>query len=59
VVSEETGTISVAENGKIERNFTPENLRRRLRKELLLKQEDSEKKEEKSSVKAWLKKVTK
>ena len=59
VVSEETGTISVAENGKIERNFTPENLRRRLRKELLLKQEDSEKKEEKSSVKAWMKKVTK
>lgn len=58
VVSEETGTISVAENGQIERNFTPENLRRRLRKELLLKQEDSEKKE-KSSVKAWLKKVTK
>lgn len=59
VVSEETGTISIAENGKIERNFTPENLRRRLRRELLQKQEDSEKKEEKSSVKAWLKKVTK
>lgn len=45
IVSEETGTISIAENGKIERNFTPENLRRRLRKELLLKQEDGEKTE--------------
>lgn len=62
VVSEETGTISVAENGKIERNFTPENLRRRLRKELLLKQEDGEKTEkddEKSTLSTLLKKVIK
>ena len=37
------------ENGKIERNFTPENLRRRLRKELLLKQEEIEKSENNES----------
>ena len=62
VVSEETGTISVAENGVIERNFTPENLRRHLRKELLLKQEDgdkSEKKDEGSGLSSLLKKVMK
>ena len=62
VVSEETGTISIAENGKIERNFTPENLRRRLRKELLLKQEDgdkSEKTDEGSGLSSLLKKVMK
>ncbi len=62
VVSEETGTISIAENGKIERNFTPENLRRRLRKELLLKQEDgdkAEKAEENGGLSALLKKVMK
>ena len=62
VVSEETGTISIAENGVIERNFTPENLRRRLRKELLLKQEDGDKgdkEEEKSALSTLLKKVMK
>lgn len=62
VVSEETGTISIAENGVIERNFTPENLRRRLRKELLLKQEDgdkSEKTDEGSGLSSLLKKVMK
>ena len=62
VVSEETGTISIAENGKIERNFTPENLRRRLRKELLLKQEDGDKSDntdEGSTLSALLKKVMK
>ncbi len=59
VVSEETGVISVAENGKIDRNYTPEALRKRLRKELLKKHEDGEQvaQEEKSSVKALLKKV--
>lgn len=46
VVSEETGNISVAENGVIERNFTPEKLRRRLRTGLLKKQEDVEKPDE-------------
>ena len=62
VVSEETGTISIAENGVIERNFTPENLRRRLRKELLLKQEEGDKgdkEEEKSALSTLLKKVMK
>ena len=62
VVSEETGTISIAENGVIERNFTPENLRRRLRKELLLKQEDGDKSDntdEGSTLSALLKKVMK
>ena len=62
VVSEETGTISIAENGKIERNFTPENLRRRLRKELLLKQEDGDKSDntdEGSTLSSLLKKVMK
>ena len=62
VVSEETGTISIAENGVIERNFTPENLRRRLRKELLLKQEDGDKSDntdEGSTLSTLLKKVMK
>ncbi len=58
VVSEETGIISVAENGKIDRNYTTDALKKRLRKELLQKQEDGAKKEEETkSVKALLKKV--
>lgn len=36
VVSEETGQISLAENGEIERNLKAEDLRRRLRQELEL-----------------------
>lgn len=55
VVSEETGTISVAENGIIDRNYSTESLKERLEKELLQKQEDSE--AQQGSVKAWLKKV--
>ncbi|MBQ8732098.1 MAG: diadenylate cyclase CdaA [Oscillospiraceae bacterium] len=35
VVSEETGTISIAMNGKLERDFTPETLRERLTAELV------------------------
>ncbi len=59
VVSEETGIISIAENGKIDRNYTPEGLKKRLRRELLQKQEDSEQAPVKddSPVKALLKKV--
>ncbi len=59
VVSEETGVISIAENGKIDRNYTPEGLRKRLRRELLKKQEDGEQAaaKEKDSVKSLLKKV--
>jgi diadenylate cyclase len=34
VVSEETGQIALAEDGEIERNLAPEDLRRRLRQEL-------------------------
>ncbi len=41
VVSEETGTISVAMDGKIERGFQPDTLRRRLIKELLIAPEDA------------------
>lgn len=55
VVSEETGTISVAENGVIDRNYSAESLKERLEKELLQKQEDAE--AQQGSVKAWLKKV--
>ena len=57
VVSEETGVISVAENGQIDRNYSPESLKKRLRRELLQKQEDGERPEDKSAVKALLKKV--
>lgn len=39
VVSEETGQISLAEEGEIERNLKPEDLRRRLRQELDLQGE--------------------
>lgn len=39
VVSEETGQISLAEDGEIERNLKPEDLRRRLRQELDLQGE--------------------
>ncbi len=42
VVSEETGTISVAEDGKIERFLQPDDLRKRLEKELNLKEDDAE-----------------
>ena len=41
VVSEETGTISLVIDGKIERGLTPEQLRRRLEKELNLERETS------------------
>ena len=54
VVSEETGNISVAENGQIKRNYTPESLKKRLQKGLL-KTGDEEK--EPSGVKAFLRKV--
>ncbi|MBP1581532.1 MAG: diadenylate cyclase CdaA [Oscillospiraceae bacterium] len=59
VVSEETGVISVAENGKIDRNYNTDGLKKRLRKGLLKKQDEAEKqtKEEESAVKALLKKV--
>lgn len=39
VVSEETGVISVAESGVIERNFTVEQLAKRLRREMLHSEE--------------------
>ena len=57
VVSEETGIISIAANGKIDRNYTHETLQKRLKKELLVKQNDENKKENKKSVKSLLKKV--
>ena len=60
VVSEETGVISIAENGKIDRNYSTEGLKKRLRRELLQKQEDGEQnvdKKEENAVKALLKKV--
>lgn len=36
VVSEETGQVSICHDGKIERNFNPENFRRRLQQLILL-----------------------
>ena len=42
VVSEETGTISVVIDGKIERDFTPEVLHRRLERELNLQRQEAE-----------------
>jgi diadenylate cyclase len=41
VVSEETGTISVVIDGKIERDFTPEVLHRRLERELNIHREEN------------------
>jgi diadenylate cyclase len=46
VVSEETGTISVAEGGKIERFLSPEHLRKRLEDELNLEPEEAAEEEE-------------
>ena len=57
VVSEETGTISVAQDGVIERNFTVPKLEQRLRQEML-RQKDSDSPKE-NSVKALLRKVKK
>ena len=57
VVSEETGTISVAQDGVIERNFTVPQLEKRLRKEMLRRKEGEQQKE--GSVKALLRKVKK
>lgn len=54
VVSEETGVISVAESGVIERNFTVEQLAKRLRKEIL---HNTEEEGQASGVKALLRKV--
>ena len=57
VVSEETGTISIAEGGVIERNFTIPQLEKRLRHEILHKNEEGQRKQ--SSVKGLLRKVKK
>jgi len=43
IVSEETGSISVAVGGMLKRHLTPETLERLLRNELMPKQEDAEK----------------
>jgi diadenylate cyclase len=42
VVSEETGTISVAQRGKLDRGLTPDDLRRRLYQELDLESRESQ-----------------
>jgi diadenylate cyclase len=42
VVSEETGVVSICQRGKIERNFDPASLKRRLAEILLLAQTDEE-----------------
>ena len=55
-VSEETGTISIAEGGVIERVTIPQ-LEKRLRHEILHKNEEGQRKQ--SSVKALLRKVKK
>lgn len=57
VVSEETGTISVAQGGVIERNFTIPQLEKKLRHEMLHKKEGQQQKG--NSVKALLRKVKK
>lgn len=57
VVSEETGTISIAQGGVIERNFDIPRLETRLRHEIMHKNEQEQTKE--SSVKALLRKVKK
>lgn len=56
VVSEETGTISVAENGVIDRHLSPEALKKRLMKGLLHASVDDREKED-GAVKAFLRKV--
>ena len=55
VVSEETGTISVAQGGVIERNFTIPQLETRLRHEILRKAEGEKSRE--GTVKALLRRV--
>lgn len=57
VVSEETGVISIAANGKIDRNYTAETLKKRLRRELLQKHNEENQEQDKKSVKSLLKKV--
>lgn len=57
VVSEETGTISIAQGGIIERNFTIPQLEKRLYHEILRKDEGEQQKE--VGVKALLRKVKK
>lgn len=57
VVSEETGTISIAQGGVIERGFDISRLETRLRHEIMHKSEEEQTKE--SSVKALLRRVKK
>ena len=57
VVSEETGTISIAQGGVIERNFTIPQLEKRLYHAILRKDEGEQQKE--VGVKALLRKVKK
>ena len=57
VVSEETGTISIAQGGVIERGFDIPRLETRLRHEIMHKSEEEQTKE--SSVKALLRRVKK
>lgn len=47
VVSEETGKISIAKNGFIRRNYTPEKLKAELEKSLLTPQDENESKRKK------------
>lgn len=46
VVSEETGTISIASSGQLERGVSPENLRKRLEKELNITASENEEEED-------------
>lgn len=58
ILSEETGNISVAVGGKLERDFTPESLRVKLSNELapVVEVEEEEKKRGISKLWGWLKK---
>ena len=51
VVSEETGVISVAENGKLERNYSGKTLRARLTERLIPEKPEKNKQNKKSSAK--------
>lgn len=57
VVSEETGTVSVAKNGILRRNYSPEQLRNELEKSLLTNQNEEETKSKNllSFLKGWKK----
>ena len=50
IVSEETGNISVAVNGNLERNFTPESLRMKLSNELISADDDEAQKRAKRPI---------